>query len=282
MKNISTLVEDINNVMGAVEREGLDLSRFAANIQNAYSKQAGVREEKVRTPNTLYFSEIGDPCMRRIWYKVNDTSKAEELPPATRIKFLYGDILEELVLQLARDAGHSVSDEQVSVEFPIGETGWKVRGRIDAIIDGAVVDVKSVTKMSEVKFQNGLVDDPFGYKLQLSGYATVLKNSEAGFLTIQKELGHVNYYPTPVDSHYFVTQAEHVVDAVQESSVATLDRQPPVAQSATSKNKKLCTTCSYCAYKKECWPELRVFAYSNGPVFLVDVVDVPKVPELCL
>ena len=81
---------------------------------------------------------------------------AETISPSTRVKFLYGDILESLVLQLARDAGHEVSDEQKSVEWKHDSSGYSVRGRIDAVIDGVVVDVKSVTKMSERKFHDGL------------------------------------------------------------------------------------------------------------------------------
>lgn len=278
MKTISTLVEDINAVMGAVDREGLDLSRFATNIQNAYSKQAGVREEKVRTPNTLYFSEIGEKCQRKMWYKYN-AAIGEAITPATRIKFLYGDMLEELVLQLARDAGHTVTDEQLPVEYKVPGTEWQIRGRIDAVIDGAVVDVKSVTKMSEQKFHNHLDDDPFGYYGQLNGYATVLKNSDMGFLTIQKELGHINYFPFTQDSGVFAYGVARAVDTVSAEE-NSFDRFADVPASATSKNMKLCTSCSYCPYKKMCFPEVRGFAYSNKVEWLTKVVDLPRVAEI--
>lgn len=278
MKNISTLVADINAVVGSVEQEGLDLSRFAENIQQHYRKQTGVREEKVRPANNLYFSEIGEPCQRKMWYKFKGVP-GDTIEPATRIKFMYGDILEELVLQLARDAGHSVTDEQMRVEYKVPGTEFIITGRIDAVVDGAVVDVKSVTKMSEQKFHNHLEDDPFGYFGQLNGYASVLKNSEMGFLTIQKELGHINYFPFTQDFETFgygVARAVNTVTAADN----TFDVFAPVPASATSKNMKLCTTCSYCPYKKKCFPDVRGFAYSNKVEWLTKVVDLPRVPEI--
>jgi hypothetical protein len=278
VKSISTLVEDINKGVGSMEREGLVLSRFSDNITSAYKKQMSVREEKVRTPNTLYFSEIGEKCQRKMWYKYN-SAVGEDIPPATRVKFLYGDMLEELVLQLARDTGHTVTDEQLSVEYDVPGGPWKVRGRIDAIVDGCVVDVKSVTKMSEQKFHNHLEDDPFGYYGQLNGYATVLKNSEMGFLTIQKELGHINYFPFTQDSEVFAYGVARAVATVSAAENG-FDTLPDVPASATSKNMKLCTSCSYCPYKKQCFPDVRGFAYSNKVEWLTKVVDTPRVPEI--
>jgi hypothetical protein len=202
-----------------------------------------------------------------------------------RIKFFYGDMLEELVLGLAKASGHSVEGQQQRVEYDVGD-GWKIRGRIDAIIDGVPVDVKSVTKFSEEKFKNGLKDDPFGYYMQLCGYATTLNSSDAGFLTIQKELGHINYYPIEVNTGLFKLQAAHAVEVVTEKTPDGLKRMASVPQSATSKNMKLCTSCSYCAYKEECWKEanggagLRTFLYSSGPIYLTEVADVPRVTEV--
>ncbi len=277
MKNISTLVPDIQAMVGTLEGER-DLSRFSSNLSSHYLKQMGKREDKVRNANTLYFSEIGEKCQRKMWYRFHgETGSA--LLPATRIKFMYGDILEDVVLQLARDAGHTVEGEQQQVEYKVPSTDWTIRGRIDAIIDGVVVDVKSVTKMSEQKFHTGLEDDPFGYYHQLNGYSTVLRNKDMGFLTIQKELGHINYFPFTQSDAIFAGTVAHCIHTVSsaDNAFATLADVPA---SATSKNMKLCTACSYCDYKKKCFPEVRGFAYSNKVEWLTKVVDLPRVPEI--
>ncbi len=283
MAAIHTLVDDIHAMVGKAGE--LTLSGFSDRVANAYTKQVSVREEKVRKPNTLYFSEIGDPCPRRLWYKYNAPAVSETLPSTTRIKFLYGDMLEELVLQLARDAGHDVQDEQKEVEYAVPDSDWRIRGRIDAVVDGCVVDVKSVTKYSEKKFHDGLHDDPFGYYDQLNGYTCVLKNDNMGFLTIQKELGHIHYFPFSPDKGLFAKKVAIAVNSVQTQSE---ERIAPVAASATSKNMKLDTACSYCSFKQECWKDcndgvgLRAFAYANKVEFLTKVVDVPRVMEIDL
>ena len=271
MPTIDTLVSDIY----ALTNKGESKSGEHV-VSVSYDKW--FEERAPRKPKSLYFSEIGTKCPRKLWYNVNLPTAAETLEPATKVKFLYGDMLEDLVLSLAVAAGHKVEYRQESLVYEAGD-GWQVRGRIDAVIDGVMVDVKSTTKFGQVKFEEGLKDDPFGYYQQLNGYATVANTPGSGFLTIQKELGHINFYPFPVDPRSFFEQVDHVIEAVT-TPIDKLDRFAPVPQSPTSKNMKLSTACSYCAYKKECFPLVRTFLYSNGPVYLTTVVDTPKVMEI--
>ena len=44
-----------------------------------------------------------------------------------------------------------------------------------------------------------------------------------------------------------------------------------------SGNMKLGTQCSYCEFKKVCWPDLKTYIYSSGPRYLTKVVREPKV-----
>lgn len=274
MKTIDTLVPDIYNLISGGQPPATGNNNVSVSYDKWFSPRSSEREK-----NILYFSEVGDPCPRRLWYKYNTPENAEKHDGNTLLKFFYGDILEELVLNVAEDAGHSVTNKQERVLYEVGN-GWYVRGRIDAIIDGVVVDVKSTTKFGEEKFKNNLKDDPFGYYQQLNGYATALKYDNAGFVTIQKELGHINYYPIEVNKALFKLQVDHAVEAVSLDKPDTIKRLDPVPASKTSKNKKLCTACGYCPYKSECWPEMRTFLYASGPEFLVEVVDVPRVMEI--
>jgi len=273
--NVSTLVDDIHAIVG--KAEGLATSAFSTNMANAYVKQMGKREPRERKPKTIYFSELGETCLRRMWFKHHTPDAGEDITSVTRIKFLYGDMLEELVLQLARDAGHCVEAEQKEVEYVSGD--WRVRGRIDAIIDGSVVDVKSVTKQSERKFHDHLTEDPFGYFGQLNGYANVLKSDEMGFLTIQKELGHIHYFPFSPDVDAFEYGLSRAIGTLSKDAPPE-DVMEDVPQSATSPNRKLCTTCSYCAFKKTCYPSLRGFAYAGRVEWLTVVEKLPNVPEI--
>lgn len=274
MKSITTLVDDMYGLVSGATAPATTNNGINISYDKWFTERPTEREKKV-----LYFSEVGDPCPRRLWYRYNQPEVATKPDGRALLKFFYGDMLEELVLNVAEDAGHSVTNKQERVIYDVGD-GWVVRGRIDAVIDGVVVDVKSVTKYSEEKFKNDLQEDPFGYYQQLNGYAAALNNDNAGFVTIQKELGHVSYYPIEVNKGLFRMQAEHAVETVSLDSPDTINRLPAVPQSKTSKNKKLCTSCGYCNYKKQCWPEMRTFMYSSGPEFLVEVVDTPRVMEI--
>lgn len=276
MKTIDTLVSDIYSTLeGKTISSSFSSMDLTESLQNVYAKANTIKE---RPAKTLYFSEVGDPCPRKLHYRVNSPQLAESIDGNTRLKFFYGDVLETLVLSLAEASGHSVSDRQGRATLELSN-GWKITGRIDAVIDGVLVDVKSTTKYGEEKFKNALVDDPFGYRMQLGGYAVALGFSTTGFLTIQKELGHLGWYPISVNEKEVVQGAVNATEVVSQE-LTDLPRLETVPQSKTSKNKKLCTSCSYCPYKKTCWPEMRTFLYSDGPVFLTEVVDVPRVTEL--
>ena len=241
------------------------------------------KERWKRPPKTLRCSEIGKPCPRQLWYSYYRPELAAPLTGQTYLKFAYGHILEALVLQLAQDAGYHVERQQERFTH-VFDSGWTLTGSIDAVIEGVLVDVKSVTAMSVKKFDKGLVDDPFGYKAQLNSYSNMGDFDDSGFLTIEKELGKLAFYPMGRRRDLFVTDFERAVDAV--SSNAPPPGLEAVPQSDTSPNMALCTTCSYCDYKKECWKDandgkgIRTFMYSNKPVFLVKVVKEPKVDEV--
>jgi CRISPR/Cas system-associated exonuclease Cas4 (RecB family) len=257
MKTINTLVSDVYSVISGGIPNATSNTDVTVSYDKWFTPRSQEREDKI-----LYFSEVGIPCPRQLWYKYNAPEIAVKPDGNLLLKFFYGDILEELVLNVSESAGHIVEKKQERVLYEVGG-GWYVRGRIDAVIDGVVVDVKSVTKYSEEKFKGGLVDDPFGYYQQLNGYAAALNNDAAGFVTIQKELGHINYYPIQVDRGLFAQQADFAVETVT-SNIAEIPRLEAVPQSKTSKNKKLCTACSYCSFKSKCWPEMRTFLYSRS------------------
>ncbi|SVC79093.1 uncharacterized protein METZ01_LOCUS331947, partial [marine metagenome] len=60
---------------------------------------------------TLRMSNIGKPA-RQLWFENNYGKGDRDVPPHTFIKFLYGHVVEELMLMLVKMAGHKVTDEQ--------------------------------------------------------------------------------------------------------------------------------------------------------------------------
>jgi hypothetical protein len=288
MPNISTLVDDMNNVLknGSPSlTEGL-LSGLGSEVAAKFKRQL-TKEDRKYEFGTLYASDIGRPCVRELWYKYRNTDK-EPLSGSTVLKFLYGDIIEDVVLHLATLAGHEVKHQQAVIEKELSN-GWRVRGRIDAVIDDALVDVKSVASQGFYKFESNLADDPFGYRFQLGTYSAFFDGcdtSSAGFLCVDKSLGHVKYYDFSAD----IPKAETVVAHAENCVSAIEDETPPpqidAVPSGTSGNLKLCTTCSYCGYKETCWANandgrgLQAYQYSNKVELLVKVVKEPKVDRI--
>lgn len=235
-----------------------------------------------RPPKTLYASEIGEPCLRKLWYKVHRPHLAEPLLGHTHLKFAYGDIVEELVLQGARAAGYAVTREQELVSTTT-KGGWEIRGRVDAVIaDQWVVDVKSVSPYSFDKYRKeGLTDttDSFGYRTQLAFYRDGMGLPASGFILGNKTSGRLAW-PTmqlggSLDFRFDLID-EELADPVVPPTRAFAD------EDAGQGNRKLGTNCSYCAFKQACWPGLRAAAYARGPVFLTEAVKWPRVLEIPL
>ena len=280
MKKINTLVDDIYKAIeGRGGWDGLDGSLLGQGI-SLLSNQRFCNPQKPR--GYLSLSSVGTPCKRKLWYKVNKPTEGEGLQPNTLLKFFYGDLIEELALQLALASGHSVKGQQDKLEV------HGVKGHRDAVIDGMTVDVKSCSTYAFKKFKEGKLrdDDPFGYISQLSSYVyagkddpLVTNKTHGAFLAVDKQNGHIclDVYDFSKD----LKDKEAEIISIRDMVKGSLPKEKikPIPQSKTSPNTKLSMQCSYCEYKKLCYPKMRTFLYSYGPEFLVDIKTMPKVPE---
>ena len=287
-KTIDTLVEDIYYVLDHTkDHDAGDTTPAALRIGTELLKSTEKRD-KGREFGKLWASDLGKKCNRQHWYNFNEPEHGEKLSGHTKFKFLYGNILEESVLWLAEEAGHTVQGTQESVELPL-DNGWTVRGRIDAVVDGTLVDVKSTSSYGYKKYTTeGLnaTNDSFGYLYQLGFYHGYHNldldiNPMAGFVWIDKQNGHIAYTevdtPKPDDIR---DRAEAIVRAVTGSEMDTERAYSPEPY-GKSGNMKLPIGCSYCAFKHRCWRDandgdgLRGFLYSHGPVWFTDVQREP-------
>lgn len=229
---------------------------------------------------TLRMSNIGKGA-RQLWYEKRYGSE-ETLPPHTLVKFMFGDIIEQLILFLASIAGHRVTEQQAEVAID------GVKGHIDADIDGVTVDVKSASTHSFRKFADGslIEDDPFGYVEQLAGYSKA-RNTDGAFLAVDKQNGHITYLPisredlAAVDVEGRIDYLKSVIDQDVEPERCYSDEEE-----GKSGNRALGINCSYCSHKHRCWADangglgLRTFLYASGPKFLTHVAREPQVKEV--
>ena len=283
MKTVDTLVKDIYDLF-SLDPIKMDEKEVDKHI-DTFGEMLKVHikafmYEQPRTRGNLRLSAIGKPD-RQLWYDVNSKKEIEDLAPSTRIKFLYGYILEELLLLCASIAGHKVTDQQkeVSVEGVLGHQ--------DAMIDDVLVDCKSASGFSFKKFKDNklLEDDPFGYIGQISAYAQANGVNEAAFLVIDKSSGEICLTPVhQMEMDNAKNRVKHLKGMVVNDHVP--DRCYAPVPDGESGNLKLAIGCIYCNHKRECWSNanqgkgIRAFKYSRGLNFLVQVSKEPKVEEV--
>lgn len=279
MPSIDTLIPDIYRVIEGQGGWDATITKYLADTITEVAESRFAEEQAPR--DTLSLSGLGNPCDREMWLKVNKGDLAAPLKAETLGTFFYGDLLEALVIALAKAAGHDVQGEQ-DVLYVNG-----IKGHRDCVIDGWTVDVKSASSYSFDKFASGKLreNDPFGYISQLSSYIyagqddpLVTEKTKGAFLVVKKDR-----FKLCLDKHDFTEELKVKEQEVEAKKTMVAgeepDRLPPVPQSATSPNTKLGLKCGYCSFKDYCWPEARTFYYSTGPVDLITVNKVPKVPE---
>ena len=276
-KTLHTLVDDIYELFDPEKGHEVseeNLEAFATSLKEILRVRLRERE---RPDTPLRFSSLGKPD-RQMWYDAHDDSSAEGLQGKTLFKFLYGDVIEQLILFLAKEAGHTVEQEQAEVEV------GGIKGHIDAIIDGVVVDVKSASPFGYKKFerQEVLKDDPFGYVQQLAGYANVLTpGKEAAWIAFDKVSGDICISPlssSVIKDYEPAPRIEHLKEVIEQDTPPKRCYNPE--PDGKSGNMKLPTPCSYCKWKHRCHPGLRTFLYSGGPRFLTHVAKLPEVQEV--
>jgi len=294
MKTIDTLVFDMMQVVEGLGGWDTTVTKFMAEGIANIAEDRFSKPQEVRTH--LSPSMIGHPCWRNTWYKINTPHDVEKLDAEILGTFFYGDLLEYVTIALAIAAGHKVTGLQEKLDI------HGLPGSGDCVIDGVVVDVKSASMMSFVKFKKHQLKgynkfdkkkstnvwvpakevDSFGYISQLSSYlygyrnnpAVVYKN-KAAFLVVRKDRFVVclDMYDLTEE----VANKEKEVDGIRDITAGPIPPRgfSPVSDGASG-NMMLGTVCKYCGFKAKCYPDLRTFIYAAGPRYLTTVVKRPQ------
>ncbi len=284
MKNIDTLVEDIYDLFDLKNKPSVSkavsdkiLNQLGTEVQQHLHEYL---YNKPKGKNNLRLSAIGKPD-RQLWYDMQEDKIEKQFSSSTRIKFLYGHILESLLLALTKLAGHTVTEEQKEVAIE------GVVGHQDCRIDGMLVDCKSASTSSFKKFNNGTLaeDDPFGYIAQISAYAEAHNDNEAAFFVIDKQNGHLTLLKLhSMEMINAEDRVKHLKKVLLEDTVPA--RCYSELPDGASGNYKLPVGCVYCSHKKLCWSDsnngqgLRAFRYAKGVRYLTKIARIPDVQEV--
>lgn len=288
MAKHNTLVSDIYRFMQTKEpAEGVD---FDSEIDKICDDMKAVLKEQL-TPDSrrdirgLRMSQIGKPD-RQVMLDVQYEGEQRTFPGPTLVKFLYGHLIEAMLIGLVRLTGHEVTDEQKVCRVA------GIKGHMDCRIDGILTDVKSCSTYGFKKFRDRSIvhDDPFGYVGQIKGYAHAEGDSEFGWLAMDKQNGHLTFQTWDMDDKsdpdypHIQWDVEERIEHLKKLVALESGELPPVChepvKDGTSGNMKLAAGCSYCPHREKCWPDVRTFIYSTGPKYLTKVVRTPRVTEI--
>jgi len=283
-KSLDTLVQDIYSTIEVLaDDEAIDIpekmyEEFGRDMEDALRHWATPVE---RPKNGLRMSNIGRPT-RRLWYDLNlEGATKERINGPTFIKFLYGHLLEVLLLFFVRLTGHVVEGEQKEV------TVEGIKGHMDSVIDGEFIDVKTASGYAFKKFKDGTLaqNDSFGYLSQLAGYEEAEQTNNGGFLVMNKETGELTVFiPDDLDKPNIVHRIKEVKQAMKKKTPPAYC-YTPIAEGAAG-NMKLPRDCNWCPHKFECHKDandgkgLRTFQYAKGLVYLTKVEKLPNVQEI--
>ncbi len=287
MPQFRDLIKDINDFLENPEAELSEdgLQELLANLEATFRDAFGGRKKNYSNKEPkLVASNLGLPP-RRLWYALK-TLKEDRTPLTgpSRLNFLYGSIIENLIICLAKETGHYVTEEQKRVEID------GVSGKKDCRIDGMVTDVKSASSFSFRKFNTGEfllgddTNDPFGYKYQIGFYMMEDNDKEGAFLVVNKENGQLT--SVILDAAFDVPDVSKRIDeakAVLERDTPPDEKCYPEVPRGKSGNHVLHRLCSFCDFKYQCWKDandgkgLIEHKYSDGMAYFTRLVKEPQV-----
>jgi hypothetical protein len=306
MADFNNLVRDIHDYLagnlanedfsidGSSARNVIDMAKgMATHTLDLLDHKPGIPKDPAS--RTVRMSELGEPCLRKLWYKwyhpeLGLHPHAENGHPTLPIKFVYGDYIEELAVFLCKEAGHAVVWRQKQVEYASKRSACVAVGHIDCMIDGYVVDVKSAADVSFNKYKReGLTEDndTFGYRYQLDAYAMAIGTTRRAFLFINKHDGEMliidRTHEVPVD---MATKLVEIDDMMHEHTLGEQPRQRMLKEDPKGYGYKLDVVCGYCQFKYSCFDNIKGFIISGRPVYFIEltpkgttyVADKTKIP----
>jgi len=235
------------------------IEQFGEDCKKAIRKQFKERRDK---SFRVRMSGIGKPLCQLQMEKSG--AKKEEMPYNSKLRFLFGDMIEAITVLLLKASGTTIDSEQkqVSRASKYFETG--LTGTYDVEIDGKIYDIKSASDWAfKNKFSMGfesVVDkDVFGYKSQGYLYADAENKKFGGWIVINKSTGEMCIVSPPKND------ANHRKEALKlaEDNIKALMENKPFERCFTdieekyrnklTGNRVLDSVCSFCSFKQECW-----------------------------
>ena len=225
----------------------------------------------------LHASRAGFPCMRHLWYAVNEVEPCGETDKRTQRIFEVGTALEPVIVSWLRQDGWDVEynpgsqDAELKIEVPV--IGGKLVGHPDCImskgeIQNALIDIKT---MNERAFRywkrDGTLKAKPQYVTQLHIYAMGLqaqgrKIEHLGIVGVNKNNSEMHIDLFDYDSF----RSQDIKDFTE--LLFRAERAPELGCPAES------WACGYCEYSEKCGLRRKPLAVQGEGEPLTETEDV--------
>lgn len=254
---------------GEVKLSPSVVEEFARDCTEALQKQFN-RDPEWR----IRMSGLGRPLCQQVHGR---DGLDEEMTYNAILRFLIGDLVEAAVMAILKGAGVTITEAQTSCELDLG--GEKVKGTLDLVIDDPVDgekvwDIKSASPYSYTQkfskgYENIKEDDPFGYVTQGHLYAESRGKDFGGWIVVDKSSGEIQFVKAPDDQNEdrdeCLSQAAKTVEALMSNFTFKKPPMEPQDEVVTRKGKKIYSgnkvlnkSCTFCGYRKHCWPKAQL------------------------
>jgi hypothetical protein len=266
-----TFLEEVKSLLSQAQHKPVAipkeiLKQFLKDCKQAVEKQfTQERESEFR----IRMSSIGKPlCQLQMEKKYSGGNAIQSYENYNnKLRFLFGDLLEAVVIMLLRTTKANIQGVQGDVKY---KTKWfDMKGTYDIIIDDKVYDIKTASPFAFDKkfggsgggFEKVAKDDVFGYLTQGYLYSEATKKPFGWWIVINKSTGELLLSEPPQDdSEYRKEAIQKALDntkALMEDKPfeKCFDLQEEMFYKKPTGNKILGTICSYCPFKQKCWGE---------------------------
>jgi len=213
-----------------------------------------------QSSNTISLSQAGK-CARQLAYRYHDFEQAgKELDSRAKIIFWQGDLVETMIMKLARLAGCNVMAtglEQIKCYVPIikkipfaDDETLQIAGHPDGILlDDAtcLVECKSMSSYSFRDFEKGKVDE--GYLSQMNMYMHGLGLNKCVLIAMNKDNGIMN--------EKVIERNDDIIEAGIKNLTTVLNSTPdalPDGWYQPDAKGLYAWQCLYCSWWKTCKP----------------------------
>lgn len=193
----------------------------------------------------------------------------------TPIKFMFGDMIEALILTLIESSGIVIDIEQENVKLDLGDD-IVISGTLDLVIDGKVYDIKTASPFSFEKFKKGLsaveAQDSFGYCSQLAAYSHAGGYEVGGWIVINKVTGEIVIVDcSELDVQYYLEEIKTKAIIVNSTnSIKDINSNIPYFIKEGTEEKYLDKSFYFFSYKQALgWKTKLKWRHSERNWFLV-------------